>query len=56
MAAPRVGIGVFVFKRDGTFILGKRKGSLGSGESPDHLRHSLLLRHLSSSWIQMLIW
>ena len=32
MAAPRIGIGVFVFKRDGTFILGKRKGSLGSGK------------------------
>ncbi|KAL1607873.1 hypothetical protein SLS60_002811 [Paraconiothyrium brasiliense] len=31
MSAPRVGVGVFVFKRNGTFILGKRKGSLGSG-------------------------
>ncbi|KIW03499.1 uncharacterized protein PV09_05266 [Verruconis gallopava] len=31
MSAPRVGVGVFAFKRNGTFILGKRKGSLGSG-------------------------
>jgi hypothetical protein len=36
MAAPRVGIGVFVFRRDGTFVLGKRKGSLGAGKYSSH--------------------
>ncbi|KAJ9644022.1 hypothetical protein H2201_006645 [Coniosporium apollinis] len=28
---PRVGVGVFVMNREGKFIIGKRKGSHGSG-------------------------
>ncbi|QDS73415.1 hypothetical protein FKW77_008328 [Venturia effusa] len=31
MADPKVGVGLFVFRPDGTFIVGKRKGALGSG-------------------------
>jgi hypothetical protein len=31
-----VGVGVFCFKRTGEFIVGKRKGSLGAGESKLH--------------------
>ncbi|KAE9981353.1 hypothetical protein EG328_011703 [Venturia inaequalis] len=31
MPEPRVGVGLFVFRPDGTFIIGKRKGALGAG-------------------------
>ncbi|TLD38088.1 NUDIX hydrolase [Venturia nashicola] len=31
MPEPRVGVGLFVFRPNGTFIIGKRKGALGSG-------------------------
>ncbi|RDI78256.1 hypothetical protein Vi05172_g11750 [Venturia inaequalis] len=39
MPEPRVGVGLFVFRPDGTFIIGKRKGALGSGNHHQNAHH-----------------
>lgn len=44
---PRIGVGVFVFNNQGQFLIGKRKGSHGSG-MPSSTQLSSIKRVLSN--------